>query len=311
MKKRILSLLLAVMMVVGMMTVTASAAEVPGNKFLSASAASTGIGKYTDTKFNWTYDVVLFPVGTEISLNDSSCVMSASTMGDYKFVSSKSFTVEAGKTYMVTASNPMNMEDYVVYIGAGSGTAAPAPVEPAPAPAEPAVSVEQPSGWAVELVNQAIEAGIVPAELQCKYGEAITRAEFCALATAAYESVKGEVTERVEFTDTDNVNVEKMAALGVVGGAGDGKFLPDNSLTREQAAVILAQLSKQLDNELDEVESAFADNADISGWALKAAGQVQNAGIMSGGDGGKFLPKLTYTREQSIITVLRVVEAAK
>lgn len=176
---------------------------------------------------------------------------------------------------------------------------------------KPAATVEQPSNWAVSFVNEAKQAGIVPDELQSKYGQDITRAEFCALATAAYESVKGEVTQRVKFTDTTDVNVEKMAALGVVGGVGDNMFSPDTSLTREQAAVILAQLSKQLGKELDEVEAVFPDNADISAWALKAAGQVQNAGIMSGGEGGKFLPKLTYTREQSIITVLRVVQAAK
>lgn len=59
-----------------------------------------------------------------------------------------------------------------------------------------------------------------------KYTQPITRAEFCALAAAAYEKMKGEVAERVEFTDTDDINVEKMAALGIVSGVGDGRFLP-------------------------------------------------------------------------------------
>ena len=92
-------------------------------------------------------------------------------------------------------------------------------------PAEP--TGDTPSSWAVENVNTAVEAGIVPETLQSAYTQATTRAEFCALAVELYETVMGmEITERATFSDTTDVNVEKMAGLSVVNGVGDGKFDP-------------------------------------------------------------------------------------
>jgi hypothetical protein len=50
----------------------------------------------------------------------------------------------------------------------------------------------------------------------------------------------------------------------------------------------------------------FDDNADISPWAFDAVGQMQAAGIMGGVGDNRFAPQGDYTREQSIITMLRL-----
>ena len=171
--------------------------------------------------------------------------------------------------------------------------------------------VEQPSSWAVSFVDQAKTAGIVPEALQSKYTQSITRAEYCALATALYESIKGEVSERKTFTDTADVNVEKMAAIGVVSGVGDNKFSPDSKLTREQAAVMLSRLAEALGNPFPDNAPTFADNSNISSWAFNDVGRVQANGIMSGVGNNNFSPKTDYTREQSIITMVRMMEHAK
>ena len=174
--------------------------------------------------------------------------------------------------------------------------------QPVPAP-------DTPSAWAVEQVNAAITTGLVPDALQSKYTTATTRAEFCALAVALYETVTGEeITERSTFTDTTDINVEKMAALGVVSGVGDNRFSPDTELTREQAATMLSRLASALGKTMPEQASDFADNADISSWAADGVGQVQAAGIMSGVGDNTFAPTGVYTREQSIVTMLRLHE---
>jgi len=171
---------------------------------------------------------------------------------------------------------------------------------------------DTPSSWATSQVNAAIAAGIVPEALQSKYTTAITRAEFCALAVALYEKVTGkEITERVQFSDTTDVNVEKMAALGVVSGVGDDKFSPDSSMTREQAATMLSRLATAIGKPLTEQAPAFADNANISSWAASAVGEVQEAGIMSGVGNNTFSPAADYTREQSIITIMRLFDIVK
>jgi len=175
------------------------------------------------------------------------------------------------------------------------------------------VPADQPSSWAAEQVNTAIAAGLVPASLQSKYTQAITRAEFCTLAVALYENKKGEITGRSTFTDTTDVNVQKAAFIGVVTGMGEGRFDPNAALTREQAAVMLARLAQAAGGFLEGGMAAYtyADSAEISTWAYEGIGMMQVAGIMGGVGDNKFAPKAPYTREQSMMTVLRLYEFLK
>ena len=170
---------------------------------------------------------------------------------------------------------------------------------------------EVPSSWAADSVNAAIAAGIVPASLQSKYTQATTRAEFCALAVTLYESVYGEITERSKFADTNDVNVEKAAGLGIVNGVGDNQFGPEQKLTREQAATMLSRLANAMGKPLAEQPAAFADNASVSSWAADAVGQMQATGIMTGVGDNTFAPQADYTREQSILTMMRLFDIVK
>ena len=150
--------------------------------------------------------------------------------------------------------------------------------------------------------------------LQSAYNQATTRAEFCALAAALYEKYTGaEITGRSTFADTDDINVQKMASVGVVSGtdAARNLFSPDADLTREQAAAMLARLADAIGEPLPKQTAAFADSADISTWATEAVGQVQAAGIMGGVGNDRFAPKDPYTREQSIATIMRLWDIVK
>ena len=175
-----------------------------------------------------------------------------------------------------------------------------------------APKVETPSAWAVDQINEAVANNLVPKSLQEKYTQATTRAEFCALAVAMYESVTGkEITERSTFSDTTDINVEKAAAIGVVAGVGNNKFDPNSQLTREQAAVMIARLAAAVEKPLANAASTFADNDKISTWATAQVGQIQAAGIMGGIGENTFAPKQAYTREQSIVTILRLFNKVK
>ena len=168
---------------------------------------------------------------------------------------------------------------------------------------------ERPSSWAAELVSTATALGLVPENLQGKYTQAATRAEFCALAVALYETATGTVIEgRQTFHDTTDIHVEKMASLGVVNGTGDGNFDPDAKLTREQAATMLSRLAEAMGKQMVIVPPSFSDAAAISTWAGTAVGQMQATGIMTGMGDNTFAPKSEYTREQSIITILRLYD---
>ena len=166
-----------------------------------------------------------------------------------------------------------------------------------------------PSAWAAADVENGIAEGIVPRQLRYKFNTPITRADFCALAVSLYENSTGRtIGAKVEFSDTKDINVQKMGSLGVIQGVGDGKFAPNELLTREQAAVILNNLSSKLGTDLKAASPAFTDSSAISSWANAQVGQVQAAGIMNGIEGGKFDPQGSYTREQSIVTIMRMRE---
>jgi len=173
-----------------------------------------------------------------------------------------------------------------------------------------APGLESASIWANDGINSAFAHGLIPPHLLSNYTQPITRAEFAALSVVLYEVSTGRtITERATFNDTTDINVEKMAGLSVVAGVGNGNFDPHAPLTREQAAVMLARLAyAAAGQQLPVAPPDFTDNAGISSWAYDAVGQVQAAGIMSGIGNSNFAPTGGYTREQSIITMLRMFD---
>ncbi|MCL2853990.1 MAG: S-layer homology domain-containing protein [Defluviitaleaceae bacterium] len=173
-----------------------------------------------------------------------------------------------------------------------------------------AADLSSASEWAHEGIAEAITTGLVPQHLQSLYTQPTTRAEFTTLAVAVYERVQGEITGRVTFADTDDVNVQKMAYLGVVTGVGENMFNPDGELTREQAAVMLSRLSDAIGQPFPTDSPPFADNDIASDWALSSIGRVYAAGLMSGTGNNMFSPQNPFTREQSIITFLRLYNMA-
>ena len=172
-------------------------------------------------------------------------------------------------------------------------------------PAPPACT--GPSGWAAEQVEAAIGLGLVPEHLQSYYTQVITRAEFTALAVSLYEHLRGEITGRVLFTDTDDINVQKMAYIGVVIGVGGNRFEPQGELSREQAAVVLSRLADAMEQPFPQEPATFADLDSISDWAVEAVGRAQAAGIMRGIGDNIFAPQVVHTREEAIVTMMRLL----
>ena len=166
------------------------------------------------------------------------------------------------------------------------------------------------SDWARDYVARGITMGLVPVALQRNYTSNITRAEFAALAVNLHELVTGrEITGRIGFRDTTDVNVEKAAYSGIVLGVGNNLFAPHDTLTREQAAVMLSRLSTSIGRPLSHTGTIqFVDGGHISSWAIHAVAQVNSNAIMRGVGENRFAPHGAYTREQSIVTIIRLLD---
>ena len=95
----------------------------------------------------------------------------------------------------------------------------------------------------------------------------------------------------------------------IVNGYEGGFFKPDNSITREEMAVIMQNHAKAAGYIFSEVEdNDFADNASISPWAEAAVKAIRQAGIIVGKDGNRFDPRGNATRAEAAAILRRYVE---
>ena len=83
---------------------------------------------------------------------------------------------------------------------------------------------------------------------------------------------------------------------GVVSGYSDEEFGPNDPVSREQLAAILWRYAGSPAAEGGE---DFADEGDISAYALQAVDWARSAGIVSGDDSGRFAPQSGATRAET------------
>ena len=106
-------------------------------------------------------------------------------------------------------------------------------------------------------------------------------------ASAAY-------SDAAEISNTEAVDV--MSALKVFDGMGDGSFAPKATLTREQAAKIIASMiiGKAAADALGSQATIFSDVA-ADRWSAGSIAFCNNEGIIAGVGNGKFDPTGTLT----------------
>ena len=165
--------------------------------------------------------------------------------------------------------------------------------------------------WGEEEITSLYKAGIVTGDttgLRLKDG--ISRAEFVTLMVRAL-NMDLQVYDN-NFTDVDENNwytpyVATAYDAGFVVGS-DGKFRPDDMITREEMCKIIAQVT-DLDYELK--ENNFTDRHLISDWALEYVNKAHSLGIINGMDDGSFEPKSNLLREQAFVILTRVIDIIK
>ncbi|WP_313164646.1 S-layer homology domain-containing protein [Sedimentibacter sp.] len=93
-------------------------------------------------------------------------------------------------------------------------------------------------------------------------------------------------------------------------GTGSNSFSPDSPVTREELAVILVNFASAMRYYLPSGEGAqsFADNSNISPWAIEAIEIMRNTSIMQGDPGNNFNPKAPATRAEIAAVLQRFIE---
>ncbi|MDR3295568.1 MAG: S-layer homology domain-containing protein [Clostridiales Family XIII bacterium] len=103
-------------------------------------------------------------------------------------------------------------------------------------------------------------------------------------------------------------------ARGIVRGYGEGRFAPDESISREQMCAILSRYMDDAGWDGSEYLSAgagqtpFADAAKISEYAREAVAKIRGAGIVNGMGNNLFAPRDFSTRAQAAAVIRRLIE---
>ncbi|MBE6908106.1 MAG: S-layer homology domain-containing protein [Ruminococcaceae bacterium] len=104
--------------------------------------------------------------------------------------------------------------------------------------------------WAQAELAEAAALGLIPDSLKgADLTKPITRAEFAAVSVRVYESLSGTKAEPVAvnpFTDTKDAEVLKAYNVGVTNGISATTFEPNTLLNREQAATMLSRVYKKV-----------------------------------------------------------------
>lgn len=176
-----------------------------------------------------------------------------------------------------------------------------------------ATTVPAPSEWASKDIDYALAVGITDYGKDYLYKENITREEFCELIYNLIVLSSDEITAPItdSFTDTKNDKILMLNGLGIINGKSATEFAPNDYLTREEAATIIVRMvNKVFPMAATEMWFEYDDINEVSEWASDSIQTISNLGFMNGVGNNRFAPKDTYTTEQAIVTLVRVLESA-
>ncbi len=169
--------------------------------------------------------------------------------------------------------------------------------------------------WYAEYINYVAENGLMNGYEDGRFGpnDKTTRAQ---IVTVLYR-MEGEpaVQNANSFKDVSaggqyySSAVAWAARNNIVNGYEDGRFGPNDNVTREQIAAILYRYAayKQFDTTVTGSISNFSDAAKVSSWAKTAIGWAVGEGLMNG-DNGALRPQGNATRAEIAALLMRYSE---
>ncbi|EMK2596566.1 S-layer homology domain-containing protein [Bacillus cereus] len=128
------------------------------------------------------------------------------------------------------------------------------------------------------------------------FGDNVTRGQVARMIYMYVKPADADASFKNPFTDIKGHLFEKeilaLAKAGLVNGFGDGKYGPDDILTREQMAQVLTNAFK-----FKSTKTTTFTDVDKNSWALKAISALEENGVTIGTGGNMYSPKMFVTRE--------------
>ena len=171
--------------------------------------------------------------------------------------------------------------------------------------------------WAEESVSNLYRIGAINGKSEKNFApsDTVTRAEFAKILISAFFGTPAD-TEKI-FSDTEGWAVPYVTygvKNGIINGISEIFFAPNENVTREQAASIVARALAKKGYTYDKKGKGFFDSDDISDWAKESVEMLSGAKIISGRGSNMFCPKDNMTRAEAakiIYSAMKLAEGEK
>ena len=168
--------------------------------------------------------------------------------------------------------------------------------------------------WAEEAVTAMYDLGLLPESVQkADMTRAITRAEMCKMAVLVFSNLTGGLPypdSTDHFDDTKDPDICFAYEQGIISGYGNGKFGPNDKLTREQFFKITHNLMNTAYC-VPQVELAslsdFTDGKKVSSYAVESTRLMIAIGIVQGSKGYLY-PQNSTSCQEAILMFFRAYE---
>ncbi len=165
------------------------------------------------------------------------------------------------------------------------------------------------AAYADSYMQQMVDWGFMRGDIEgnLRPDDPITRAEFVTIVNRSfgYEAMEGHPFDDVDVRDWYNDDVDISYTEGYISGTSEHTFSPGDSITREEAAVILAR-NLMLQPAVGE-DTSFSDSRELDEWSRGYVATAARYQLLNGYEDGSFRPKNPITRGEAAILMTRAI----
>ncbi|WP_171646101.1 S-layer homology domain-containing protein [Paenibacillus phytorum] len=178
--------------------------------------------------------------------------------------------------------------------------------------AGPATDIQ--NHWAEKQLSEWMEKGYITgySDGSVLPDKTVTRGEFITFINRSFDFKEAGA---VNFKDIDSSSwdyeeIAKALKAGYISGYEDNTIRSNNTITRQEAAVILKTLLMNDASPVAEKSEKFIDESTISSWGINAVHVLSSKGIVNGYEDGTYRPNQSITRAEAVVTIDRVKSAS-
>jgi len=165
-----------------------------------------------------------------------------------------------------------------------------------------------PAMWAKEAIEYVKTKGWMLGKTTTEFypKDKLTRAEFATIIVRILNLEKYSA-KTYYYSDTTGHWAEKYISLataaGYMEGYGNGCFMPQKYITREEIAKVLANMNVK--DGIEKIENVSFNDISEKAWSYNYVIKMAQKGILKGYENGSFKPKQEITREEIAVVLSR------